>query len=67
MRLIKDSENKDSAIRAGFLFLLLIIILTWSWVSISNNKLEHFDPEAVAIVATAFGAKVWQKKIEEKK
>jgi len=65
MKLIQDDKNNDSSIRAGFLFLLAVIVGTWSWVSINNGQLQHVDPETVALVLGGFGAKVWQKKIEE--
>ena len=31
----------------------------------NNGQLQHVDPETVALVLGGFGAKVWQKKIEE--
>ena len=64
MKLIQDDKGQDSSIRAGFLFLLAVITGTWSWVSISNGQLQHVDPETVALVLGGFGAKVWQKNVE---
>ena len=54
MMLLKDDKGQDSSIRAGFLFLLAVIVGTWSWVSINNGQLQHVDPETVALVLGRF-------------
>ena len=65
-KFLEDNGGKKSSMRLIWGFTIITIIATWSVVSILTKVMQPIDPTLGLIVASAFGAKTWQKYIETK-
>jgi len=59
--LINDQNGEPSTMRVACLSVIATVLGTWSYISITNGAMQAIDPPTLALVVSAFGAKVMQK------
>ena len=59
-----DSKDQPSSIRFVAVFVVVVIMTTWSVVSIFSGEIQPLGYDNAALVAAVVGAKVYQKRIE---
>jgi len=60
--IVKDRQGKISAMRVGFLFSLLCVMLNWSWVNYNNKtSFAPIPDNAITLIIGLAGAKVVQR------
>ena len=63
-KVCSDSKAQPSSIRFVSVFVVVVIVCTWSIVSIFNGEIQPLGYDIAALVAAVVGAKVYQKRIE---
>ena len=63
---LQDNSGKISTMRIIHVFTVVVIMSTWSIVSLWTKTIQSIDPTLGLIVAASLGAKAWQKWIETK-
>ena len=64
---LSDNEGHKSSIRLIWCIVVLIIIVTWSYICISTNQFISFSSADVGLIGVLFAGKVGQKYVEENK
>lgn len=64
LTVLAGPSGKQSTMRAASLFTVVVVIGTWSWVSIRKQSLQPIDPEHAALVLGVLGIKAYQRKTE---
>ncbi len=59
-----DSNRQPSAIRFISVFVVVVIMGTWSLVSIFNGEIQPLGYDVAMVVAAVVGGKVMQKREE---
>lgn len=62
--MFKDADGNVSSMRIVWTFAVVVIIGTWSYVSISNGTMQAFTMGDAAWFAALFGGKVGQTYVE---
>jgi len=61
-----DHNGKLSSMRIVWTIVVLLIVATWSYVSIKANSLQSFSTGDALWMSTIFGGKVFQSHFEKK-
>jgi len=63
--MFQDDSGNTSSMRIMWIVIWLVILFTWSYVSIHNNALANLSPGDAMGVAFLMAGKVGQKHIEK--
>ena len=66
MKYLQDDDGNQSTMRLVWAVSVLVIIGTWSYVSISGGQLQNFQLGDAMFIGVLFGGKVAQKYMEGK-
>lgn len=66
LTMLDGPSGKTSMVRMATLLVTIFIIGTWSVVSVRKNELQPMDPVVAGVLISSIGAKVVQRKLENK-
>jgi len=58
---LKEDNGNESSMRALVAFIVVVVIATWAYVSITTKAIAPLNWEQVGAVLGALMAKAWQK------
>ena len=67
LNLLSGPSGKPSTMRGVTWFVAIVVVGTWSWVSMSKLELQPISSEQLALVLGPIAAKAWQRGKESDK
>jgi len=63
-QIISDSAGQASSVRIITITMTMVVLFTWSVISLRSNQLQHLDVEAIMLLLGGVSATVTQKGLE---
>ena len=65
-QLISGASGKPSTMRVSTLFVVVAVMGTWSFVSVSQVSIQNLPESVVVVLLGALGSKLAQRTVEQK-